>query len=85
MTHTCESCGLPIDNGAYCQYCVNDQGILQDFETRFARMVQWALRENSALTRAQAEADTLAYMAQMPAWARHPRVRAAMVSADHGT
>jgi hypothetical protein len=78
MTHACESCGLPLDNGPYCPYCVDDQGRLQDFDTRFERMVQWALREDPALARTQAEANTLAYMARMPAWARHPRVQGSL-------
>lgn len=78
MNHPCESCGMPIDNGPYCHYCVDEHGRLQDFDTRFERMVQWALRENPALARAQAEANTLQYMARMPAWAGHPRVQAAV-------
>lgn len=77
MTHACESCGLPIDNGPYCTHCVDASGRLQDFDARFERMVQWALREEPTLAREQAEANTLAYMARMPAWAQHPRVRAA--------
>ena len=77
MTHHCESCGLPIDNGPYCSYCVDENGRLQSFDTRFERMVQWALREDPTLSRPQAESNTLAYMARMPAWAQHPRVLAA--------
>lgn len=77
MTHNCESCGLPIDNGSYCAYCVDAAGQLQDFETRFERMVQWAMREDPSLTRPEAESSTLRYMARMPAWAKHPRVLAA--------
>ena len=77
MSHSCESCGMSIDTGRYCPYCVDSQGHLQDFDTRFERMVQWALREDPALDRATAERRTLAYMARMPAWAQHPRVRAA--------
>ncbi len=78
MTHSCESCGMPIDNGTYCQYCVDANGQLQDFDTRFERMVQWAQREDSQLSREEAERRTLAYMARMPAWAQHPRVRDAV-------
>lgn len=74
MTHPCESCGLPIDNGRYCAHCVDEHGQLQGFEMRFERMVQWALREDPSLTRPQAESNTLEYMAGMPAWAQHPRV-----------
>lgn len=76
MSQPCQSCGLPIDSGRYCTYCVDARGALQDFDTRFERMVAWAQRENPALPREQAERDTLAYMARMPAWADHPRVRA---------
>ena len=74
MSHTCESCGMPIDNGPYCRYCLDEHGHLQDFDTRFERMVQWALREDPALSRAAAEASTRAYMAKMPAWKQHPRL-----------
>ncbi len=77
MTHPCESCGMPIDNGTYCSHCVDANGQLQEFDTRFERMVQWALREDRQLSRDEAERRTLAYMARMPAWAQHPRVRGA--------
>lgn len=77
MTHPCQSCGMPIEAGPYCPHCVDAQGRLQDFDTRFARMVGWARRENPALSQAEAERDTLAYMARMPAWQDHPRVKAA--------
>lgn len=76
-THTCESCGMPIDTGAYCQYCVDEHGRLQEFDVRFERMVGWSLREEPGLDRATAEAKTLAYMSRMPAWAQHPKVLAA--------
>lgn len=74
MSHACESCGMPIDNGSYCQYCVDADGRLQDFDTRFERMVQWALGESPGVERAEAERRTRAYMARMPAWAGHPRL-----------
>jgi len=67
---------MPIDNGCYCSHCVDANGQLQDFDVRFERMVQWALRKDPALGRQQAEHNTLAYMATMPAWARHPKVAA---------
>jgi hypothetical protein len=72
--HHCDSCGMPIESGPYCQYCVDAQGQLQAFEERFERMVQWQLRQKPDLTRPQAERETLAYMAKMPAWRDHPRV-----------
>ncbi|MBA8882798.1 hypothetical protein [Dokdonella fugitiva] len=49
MKYPCESCGMPIDNGCYCSYCVDEHGHLQDFDVRFERMVQWARREKPAL------------------------------------
>ena len=76
MTHNCESCGMPIENGRYCQYCVDETGALQAFDERFGRMVDWQLREQGG-SRADAERDTLAYMATLPAWRDHPRVKAA--------
>jgi hypothetical protein len=65
---------MPIESGAYCKYCVDPQGNLQDFDIRFERMVGWTMRENRKLSREQAEANTLEYMAKMPAWKNHPRV-----------
>ena len=74
MSHRCESCGLPIEAGPYCPHCVDERGQLQDFATRFARMVAWQERRGSP--RAQAELETIAYMATMPAWKDHPDVLA---------
>ena len=75
--HPCESCGMPIEAGPYCQYCVDDKGMLQPFDERFERMVQWQARREPKATRAELEKKTLAYMATMPAWKEHPRVKAA--------
>jgi hypothetical protein len=75
--HPCESCGMPIEAGPYCQYCVDDKGKLQPFDERFERMVQWQARREPKATRAELEKKTLAYMATMPAWKEHPRVKAA--------
>jgi hypothetical protein len=66
---------MPIEAGPYCNYCVDDAGHLQSFEDRFARMSQWMRRQEPALSQDDAEAKTLAYMATMPAWKDHPRVR----------
>ncbi len=74
MSHKCESCGMPIEAGPYCQHCVDASGQLQDFATRFERMVAWQQRRGSP--RAQAEQETIAYMATMPAWKDHPEVLA---------
>lgn len=72
--HACESCGMPIEAGPYCQYCVDASGKLQPFEERFERMVQWQAKREPSATRAELEDKTLAYMAGMPAWKGHPRV-----------
>ncbi|MCA0296111.1 MAG: hypothetical protein LCH96_12570 [Actinobacteria bacterium] len=68
----CESCGMPIESGRYCVHCTNADGTLQDFDTRFAAMVDWQARRKPDASRADLEADTRAYMASMPAWRNHP-------------
>jgi len=77
---TCESCGMPIESGRYCQYCVGETGALQSFDERFERMIAWEARRRPDATRAELEASTLAYMATLPAWRDHPRVLAAKSS-----
>ncbi len=77
-TH-CQSCGMTIEDGTYCEHCTDESGNLQSFDERFERMVQWMQRQEEAASRAEAEAKTLAYMATMPAWRDHPKVRAAQV------
>lgn len=74
---TCGSCGMPIDLGPYCRYCVDDHGKLQPFEERFEKMVQFMARQEPKASRADLERRTLAHMAETPAWKDHPRVRAA--------
>jgi hypothetical protein len=68
---------MPIESGRYCQYCVNERGELQTFEERFERMVAWQARRSPEKNRETLEAETLAYMAKMPAWKDHPQLRAA--------
>jgi hypothetical protein len=71
---TCDSCGMPIETGRYCQRCVDETGVLQSFDERFERMVAWEARRRPDATRAELEASTLAYMSTLPAWRNHPRV-----------
>jgi hypothetical protein len=71
---SCESCGMPIETGRYCAYCTDENGELQSFDERFARMVGWQERRHPEQSREEVEAATLAYMATMPAWRDHPRV-----------
>ncbi len=73
--HPCESCSMPIEIGRYCRYCTDATGALQPFDERFEKMIAWQARKDPGATRAQLEAATLAFMARMPAWQDHPRVR----------
>jgi hypothetical protein len=76
MSNTsCQSCAMPIEAGPYCSHCVDERGALQPFDERFERMVQWQARKEPDAPRAELEKKTLAYMAKMPAWKDHPRVR----------
>ena len=72
-TTTCESCGMPSESGRYCAHCVDETGALQDFESRFERMVSWQQRRDPGASREQLEHSTLDYLATMPAWRDHPR------------
>ena len=71
----CESCGMTIESGPYCHYCVDENGKPQAFEERFERMIQFARRRDPSLDDAAAERSTLDYLATMPAWRDHPRVK----------
>jgi hypothetical protein len=73
---SCESCGMPIETGRYCQHCTDATGTLQPFEERFERMIAWQARRQPDASRAELETATLSYMATMPAWRDHPRVTA---------
>jgi hypothetical protein len=71
---SCESCGMPIETGHYCRYCVDDNGDLQTFEDRFARMGQFMKQREPDLEGTALESRVLDHMANMPAWRDHPRV-----------
>lgn len=70
----CHSCGMPIESGIYCTYCVDENGNLQAFEERFERMVQWVLQREPGVTRADAEQRTRTHMRTLPAWKNHPKL-----------
>lgn len=74
----CQSCGMPIESGHYCAYCTDADGNLQSFDERFQAMVGWQARRNPGDPIEKIERDTLAYLATMPAWRDHPKVRAAV-------
>lgn len=75
MGGTCDSCGMPIEAGRYCGFCVDEAGQLQDFETRFDRMVAFRMCEAGG-DQAEVERLILAHMATMPAWRDDPKLRA---------
>lgn len=71
---TCESRGMPLESGRYCEHCTDDHGELQSFDERFTRMTAWQARRAPGTPREEIERRTLDYMATMPAWREHPRV-----------
>lgn len=71
----CESCGMSIEAGPYCQHCVDANGNLKAFEETLQRFVQWSIKQGDAANAAEAEAQTRAYMKTMPAWANHPALQ----------
>ena len=71
---TCESCSMPIESGHYCEYCTDENGNLQDFDTRFAAMVDWQQRRTPDASRETIETETRNYMSGMPAWRNHPKL-----------
>jgi len=84
MTHTCQSCGYPMaaeedhapndPQSLHCKYCSKPDGTLQDFEERFERSMQWAIRRDG-LSREAAAERTREYMRSMPLWKDHPALR----------
>jgi len=75
--HQCQSCAMPIESGNYCVHCADTNGNLHPFEESFERMVQFMCGQKPGLGRKEAEQQTLAYMANMPAWRNHPKVKGA--------
>lgn len=75
-TSTCESCGMRIESGRYCDYCTDENGALLSFDDRFARMTAWQARRHPSASQQDIERQVLDYMATMPAWRDHPKVQA---------
>lgn len=71
----CQSCGMPIETGPYCQYCVDADGKLGSFESRLSGMTAFFMGREPSLSQAEAEKRTRAYMATMPAWKDHPALK----------
>ncbi len=70
--HNCQSCGMPIEAGPYCQYCADKDGRLHSFDETVVRMSQFMKRQTPGISDEQARTMTLDYMAEMPAWRGHP-------------
>jgi hypothetical protein len=76
MCHaSCQSCGMPIDGGQYCQYCADSDGKLHGFDETLTRMAEFMRRQDPGLAEDQARRRTIAHMAKMPAWQDHPRLK----------
>ena len=73
-TSTCQSCGMTIESGPYCQYCLDEKGNLQSFEERLTRLVQFMHQRDPAISGDQARSNALEYMRSMPAWRNNPEV-----------
>lgn len=50
----CESCGMSIEAGPYCQHCVDASRDLKAFDETFERFVQWSVRQDG-LSQSEAE------------------------------
>ena len=74
--HNCQSCGMPVEAGPYCQYCADSSGKLHGFEETVVRMGQFMKRQTPGMTDETAEAAALSYMAGMPAWRDRPELAA---------
>ena len=75
-TRQCHSCTMPIETGTLCQHCGDEAGALRPFDELFPRMMQWSMRNSPDLAREEAEKQTLAFMAKMPAWRDNADLRA---------
>ena len=75
-SHNCQSCGMPVEAGPYCQYCADKDGNLHSFEETVVRMSQFMKTQTPGISDEKAEATTLEYMSTMPAWRDHPGLAA---------
>ena len=66
---------MPINDGQYCQYCVDSKGKLQTFDVRLSRMSQYYLESGEAKTKEDAIKAAKKRMKTMPAWMGHPKLK----------
>jgi hypothetical protein len=75
MTYAnCQSCGMPINTGHFCNYCADAAGNLHGFDETVTRMAQFWRSQDPTLTEEAAKKKTLDYMSTMPAWKNHPKL-----------
>ena len=72
--HHCQSCGMPVEAGPYCQYCADADGRLHSFDETVVRMSQFMKRQTPGISDEQAKEMTLNHMAAMPAWRDCPEL-----------
>ncbi len=69
---SCQSCGMPIADGApgqmYCQYCTNEKGELKPYEAVFEGTVQGYFMGMQKMERPAAEEAAKEHLSKMPAW-----------------
>jgi hypothetical protein len=68
----CESCGMPIESGVYCEHCSDENGALQSLDERIRRMSIFMKDQDSSLDDVAADIKVREYLKNMPAWKNHP-------------
>jgi hypothetical protein len=64
----CESCGMPVKTGKYCEHCVDENGNLETLEVRLGKMAKAFKSQIPELTEEEALEEATEYMREMPAW-----------------
>ena len=64
----CESCGMTIDDGTYCEHCTDDKGALRSFEQVFEGTVTGYFMGMQQMPRDEAEQAAKEHLSKMPAW-----------------
>lgn len=74
MDNHCESCGMAVESGPYCPHCVDENGQLQRFDERVARLTDYILARSPGKGRDEAERQARAHMRTLPAWRDRPEL-----------
>lgn len=69
---SCQSCGMPLADGApgqmYCAYCTDERGKLRPYEQIFEGTVTGYFMEMQKMPRKAAEQAAKEHLSKMPAW-----------------